>query len=227
MSSTGGKMGLDLRATKAWQNALFIRGELRYAFGTVDYNGSGNASGEPDWYIEARGLVGKDWAIGDALLSPYTGFGYRYLLNDARGISCVGSTCYFGYRRESNYFYWPIGIVLSGALNDQARWVSTVEYDQLLAGKQISRLSDGGAAAGYSDVTNNQSSGYGLKLSVMYQRNNWAIGPYAHYWNIGESDWVPLYQYGIPKLDANGRPLGGVEPQNNTVEFGFKANQQF
>ena len=221
MSSKGAKMGLDMRATKVLQNDQFIRGDLRYAFGAVDYNSNntGSASGEPDWYIEARGLVGKDWAINGVVLAAYTGVGYRYLFNDARGFSCTGSTCFWGYRRESNYFYLPLGINHRIALNDRARLVSTLEYDHLLAGKQISRLSDGGQ--GYSDATNNQSSGYGLKLSVNYEKDNWAIGPYAHYWNIGQSDIVPEIQNGVP----TGRGL--LEPKNNTVEFGFKASQQF
>lgn len=215
MSSKGSKMGLDLHTTKVLPNDRFIRGDLRYAFGSVDYNGSGSATGAPDWYIEARGLVGKDWVINDAVLAAYTGVGYRYLFNDARGISSTG---FAGYRRESNYFYLPIGVIHRSSLNDQARLVSTLEYDHLLAGKQISRLSD--AVLGYSDVTNNQSSGHGLKLSVMYQKDKWAIGPYAHYWNIGQSDLALLFQNGILV------GMGG-EPKNNTVEFGLKASQQF
>ena len=216
MSSKGIKIGLDLRTTKVLQNEQFIRSDLRYAFGTVDYNGSGSASGEPDWYIEARVLVGKDWLTNDAVFSPYIGLGYRYLFNDARGISSTG---YAGYRRESNYFYLPIAIIHRMALNDQARLESTLEYDHLLAGKQITSLSDTGL--GYRDVTNNQNSGYGLKLSVMYQKDNWAIGPYAHYWNIGQSDIKPEIRNGNP----TGRGL--LEPKNNTVEFGLKASQQF
>lgn len=224
MSSKGGKIGLDLHITNVLQNEQFIRGDVRYAFGAVDYqsNGTGSASGEPDWYIEARVLVGKDLAINDAVIAPYIGAGYRYLFNDARGISSTGN---WGYRRESNYFYLPIGIIHRSLLNDQARLVSTLEYDHLLTGKQISRLSDGGQ--GYSDVTNNQTSGHGLKLSFMYEKDNWAIGPFAHFWDIDKSDWVPLYRNGIPVLGTNGRPLGGVEPKNNTVEFGFKVSQKF
>lgn len=215
MSLKGGKIGLDLRATKVLQNDQFIRGDLRYAFGSVDYNGSGSASGEQDWYIEARGLVGKDWVLNDAVFSLYTGFGYRYLFDDGRGITSTGAA---GYRRESNYFYLPIGIIHHRALSDQARLETTLEYDHLLAGKQISRWSDIGQ--GYGDLTNNQSSGYGLKLSVMYQKNSWAIGPYANYWNIGQSETTLVYQNGIPVLI-------GWEPENNTVEFGLKASQQF
>jgi hypothetical protein len=218
MSLKGIKMGLDMRTTKALQNDQFIRGELRYAFGTVDYNsnGTGSASGNLDWYIEARGLFGKDWAVKDAVFSAYMGFGYRYLFNDGRGITSTG---YAGYRRQSNYFYLPVGIIHRRTLNDQARLVSTLEYDQLLAGKQITSESDVGA--GYSDVTNNQSSGYGLRLSVMYERSKWSIGPYVHYWNIGQSDMVPEIQNGVP----TGFVL--LEPENNTVEFGLKASQQF
>jgi len=218
MSSKGSKFGLDLHAAKVLQDDQFIRGELRYAFGSVDYNsnGTGSASGEPDWYIEARGLVGKDWAINDAVLAGYTGVGYRYLFNDARGISSTGAA---GYRRESNYFYLPIGIIHRMIIKGQAILVSTLEYDHLMTGKQISSLSDTGL--GYGDVTNNQSSGYGLKLSVMYQKSKWAIGPYANYWNIGQSDIVPEIQNGVPT------GYGLFEPKNNTVEFGLKASQQF
>ena len=215
MSSKGMKMGLDLRAATVLQKERFIRGDLRYAFGTVDYNGSGSAKGELDLYIEIRGLVGRDFQADAAVFSPYTGFGYRYLFNDARGITSTGN---WGYRRESNYFYLPIGIIHRMTLDNHARLESTVEYDHLLRGKQISRLSDGGI--GYGDVTNTQNSGYGMKLGVMYQKNIWAIGPYAHYWNIGKSDTVNVYQIGIPVS-------AGWEPENNTIEFGLKVRQQF
>ncbi len=148
MSLKGSKLGLDLQTTKVLEDEQFIRGELRYAIGLVDYNSyrTGSATGDPDWYIEARGLVGKDWAANDAVLAAYTGIGYRFLFNDGRGITSTGN---WGYRRESSYFYLPIGITHRVALPDQARLVSTLEYDHLLAGKQISRLSDGGV--GYSD----------------------------------------------------------------------------
>jgi hypothetical protein len=217
ISLKGGKIGLDLRATQVFQNGMFIRGDLRYAFGLVDYNSkdTGSATGEPDWYIEVRSLFGKDWVINEnAALSPYMGLGYRYLFNDGRGITSTGNG---GYRRESNYFYLPVGLIYRNALNDQARLVSTLEYDHLLEGRQISRLSDVGG--GYSDFTNNQHQGYGLKLSVMYQKNNLAIGPYVDYWNIAQSESVFLY--------INGRLFKAEEPKNNTVEFGVKASYQF
>ncbi|MDH4233529.1 MAG: hypothetical protein OEV15_00125 [Gallionella sp.] len=219
MSLEGGKIGVDMRIAKMFPSEWSIRGELRHAYGKLDYNGSGSASGNPDLYTEARFLVSRDWVINDAVLSPYTGGGYRYLYHDGRGISCTATTCYWGYRRESNYLYWPVGLTLRSALNNQARLVSTVEYDHLLQGKQVSHMSDGGY--GHSDATNTQKKGYGLKLSVNYEKDNWAIGPFVHYWNIDDSDIVPEIQNGTPT------GWGLMEPKNNTVEIGFKGSRQF
>ncbi len=215
MWSSGSKFGVDASFIRVSQDEQFLRGELRYAVGKVDYSGSGTASGEPDWYIEARGLFGKDWAYNKAVLSPYLGIGYRYLFNDARGITSTGHP---GYRRESNYLYLPFGIIHRQHLKDRARLVSTLELDLLMSGTQVSKLSDTGL--GYSDVTNKQHSGYGLKWSLIYEKNDWAIGPYSHYWNIAKSDVTVLYQ--------NGSPVGiAWEPQNYTVEFGLRIGKQF
>jgi hypothetical protein len=209
VSLKGSKIGLDILATQAWQSGLFIRGDLRYAFGAVDYNsnGTGSASGEPDWYIETRGLVGKDWWVKGMVLSPYTGLGYRFLFNDGRGVTSTGAS---GYRRES--------ISDRLRITEQSNLETQLEYDYLMSGRQITRLTDTGL--GFSNVTNNQHTGYGLKLSVMYQKNNWAIGNYLHYWNIGQSDSTILYR--------NGTFYGTAwEPKNNTVEFGIKVLQRF
>lgn len=217
MTLRGAKIGLELRTTRELVSGPFIRGDLRYAFGTVDYtsDGSGSADGLQDWYLEARGLIGKAIPFNHSVYALYTGLGYRHLFNDARGISSTG---FAGYRRESTYFYLPIGVIHRSLLNDQARLVSTLEYDRLLSGKQVSRLNDAGL--GYEDISNDQSRGYGLKLSVIYERDDWALGPYFYYWNIDQSDTSLLYQ--------NGVPVGiGWEPKNDTVEFGLKASQQF
>ncbi|MEQ1629620.1 MAG: hypothetical protein ABL873_03835 [Gallionella sp.] len=223
MSNRGPKVGLDLRKTKAFQNTFFVRGDLRFAIGSVDYYAptAGSATGQPDFYIETRGIVGKDETVGVSVLSVYAGLGYRYLYNDARGLTSGGAV---GYRRESNYLYLPIGVIHRIALDEQARLVSEVEYDQWLVGQQLSKLSDNGL--GWSDSKNFQHSGYGIKLSVRYEQANWAVGPYAHYWNVGDSFIVPLYQNGRP-VYKNGLQAGWQEPKNNTLEFGLKVSRQF
>jgi len=103
MSLQGAKVGFDLCTTRSFPDRrTFLRGEARYAFGTVDYrsNGSGSSNGEPDWYVEGRVLAGNDWPQDHAVLSTYVGLGYRFLLNDGRGLTSSG---YAGYRRASNY----------------------------------------------------------------------------------------------------------------------------
>ncbi len=221
MSLDGYKLGLDFLATKALPNGHFVRGDVRFALGRVDYSssGTGSATGNPSWYMEARGLVGHDWEGRNSAFTPYTGIGYRYLFHDGRGLSCTNSQCFFGYRRESTYFYLPIGLIHRSALQNDARLVLTLEYDHLLLGKQVSRISDGGQ--GHSDPTNIQNKGYGLKMSMTYDQDKSSIGPYVHYWNIEESEVVPKL---INGLFAG---FGLVEPLNNTLEFGIKVGQRF
>lgn len=217
MSLKGPKLGLNIEATDAWSNGFFLGGDFRYAFGTVDYQsaGTGNASGNPDWYLELKEVVGKDWFVSGSVISPYAGLGYRYLNNDARGLSSTGAA---GYRRESHYFYLPVGLTHQTRTQPNSKLISTLEYDYLIAGKQISRLSDTGYL---QDVTNYQNHGFGLKLSVQYEINTWAFGPYAQYWNIDQSNIEYIYY-------QNGSVYGlGAEPKNNTFEFGLRASQRF
>lgn len=217
MSLRGSQIGFDLQTTKVLQEAQFVRGDLRIAGGQVDYDSydTGSSSGEPNVYIEIRGLLGHDFSINGSIFALYTGLGYRNLYHDGRGVSSTGHA---GYRRESQYLYLPLGVIHRMALSGQARLVSTLEYDHLLTGKQISKLSDAGL--GFSNVTNTQSRGYGLKGSIQYETGPWAVGPYVHYWDIGQSDIVAIYRYGA--LDGY-----GWEPKNNTVEFGLKSSWKF
>lgn len=88
-----------------------------------------------------------------------------------------------------------------------------------MRGTQISKLSDGGG--GHSDLTHKQSTGYGYKLSALYENDHVLIGPYFHYWNIADSNLVPEI--------INGVPTGAyfIEPENNTKEIGLKLSKRF
>ncbi len=123
--------------------------------------------------------------MGNSVLAPYTGFGFRYLKNDSRGETSTG---YWGYQRESRYYYLPIGVNHRISINTDSVLDSMFEFDYLLRGQQTSQLSD--ASSDYPDLNNRQDSGYGLKFSSMYRINDLAVGPYIDYWNINKSDVV-------------------------------------
>jgi hypothetical protein len=216
-SLKGPKLGFDFGITHALRNDQFIHGEVHYGFGKVSLSGKGTASGQQDWYIDAREMWGTDVEMNDAVLAPYIGLGYRFLFNDGRGApspSVDGS----GYRRESTYVTLPIGITHRSTIKDQAKLVNTFEYATLLTGKQFSRLSDMDPA--YHDLSNNQRSGYGLRLSVMYEQGDLSVGPFVNYWKIPQSDSAPV----LKGTTINSQR---AEPQNNTVEVGIKASKQF
>ena len=223
VSTTGDKFGMNYAGTVALQNDWFVKDDLRFAYGKVDYSGSGVQLGAPDWYYEVRGMLGRDYQVRNVVYSPYIGFGYRHLFNDVRGYSNTG---YAGYRRESNYFYLPLGVTQHLEMPDQAVLSTTVEFDYLLLGKQLTRLSDligQGGMVSASDTTNRQNSGYGLRLSMMYEMSDWGFGPFIHYWNIADSEITTQVM-----TDTFGPALVSLrEPQNQTIEYGIRAMFRF
>lgn len=228
MSLKGAKLGVDYAVTFPVANGWFVKGDIRYANGDVDYesNGTGTSEGNPDWYTEWRLTSGYEFAFGSHTLSPYVGLGYRYLYNDMRGLTSTG---HVGYRRESRYVYLPIGLKHAVTFSPRSRLVTTIEYDYLIEGRQKSVLSDTEGYYGWvevGDVTNKQDRGRGVRLSSMFHTHGWSFGPYASYWKIAQSDvasnvsqhvslpgWV-IIQYWI-------------EPENTTREAGVKVSYTF
>jgi len=190
------------------QNEFFLKTEIRYATGQANYDSlsSGYKSNVPDWYYEAKVLVGKDYSLDGYTLSPYVGLGYRYLFNDLRGTTTANKN---GYRRESNYYSMPIGLTHKLSLTNQKQLQTNIEYSHLLRGLQKSKLSDINTAN--QDVNNIQLSGYGLRFSSMVRFGTWTIGPSLMYWSINQSE----------------ETIGLVEPKNNTTEIGFHVNYFF
>jgi hypothetical protein len=225
MSLEALKLGVDYSSTLMLDSAWFMRLDGRYATGDADYEsaGTGTADNIPDWYAEIRTLFGKDYDLANSVLAPYSGLGYRYLFNDLRGDTSTGS---IGYRRESQYFYLPLGAIHRMALSDTAKLETTLELDYLLQGKQSSHFED---LAGHGNVTygqeikNKQDQGYGIRISSQYQQGSWGIGPYLMYWNIEDSDQVNS----IIADDQYYYSISGMEPANNTLEFGLKGSYLF
>jgi hypothetical protein len=190
----------------------FFKGDARYSYGELRYQGSGTKDHVPDSILEVRGVFGKDlFSGGGVAISPYAGIGFRYLYSDLRGTTSAG---FAGYRRYSNYLYLPLGLTSRFSVGDQWVIAPTVEYDYFIRGRQVSMLTD--ANPGYSDVRNTQDRGRGYRLSVLAEKDRWTFGPWFYYWNIEDSDSVRISPTQF-----------GIEPKNRTREAGIEVRYRF
>jgi hypothetical protein len=211
MSLEGTRFGVSGAYTAVSPIRTFARLEGRWSYGELDYQGSGTLTGVPDHILELRVLAGRDYAAGRLLWSPYAGAAYRYLYNDLRGVSSTGAV---GYRRESNYFYIPLGITLRMPLAEGWAFAPQLEYDALVSGTQRSYLSDTGL--GLPDVSNDQSRGYGYRVLLTFEHRRWALVPWLHYWDVKDSEVQTI---------APG--LAVYEPANETREAGLELRYRF
>jgi len=221
MKNEGAMYGI--RGTYSYHNHQMFRAEMRIGRGKVDYTSknTGSMKDIDDTLFEARGLIGYDVEkSGRSAITLYTGFGYRYLKNDSGGRRT--STGHYGYERESNYYYSPIGLEILGKGSKNWRIKTVIEYDYFWFGKQISHLSD--ADPGYGDVENHQDYGYGyrasFKLKRLFKNSSLSIEPYYRYWDIDKSE--------INNLTYSGVIIGtGWEPANYTAEYGLILSYDF
>ena len=191
---------------------VFIRMDGRVSYGSLKYRGSGTKTNNEDLITELRAVLGRDLRLSDNVsLSPYIGLGYRYLYNDLRGRTSTGAV---GYRRYSEYFYAPVGMALRFRAGGQWVIAPTIEYDIFLSGTQVSKLSD--TQLGFSDATNTQDTGRGARAYLMLENANFSFGPWAHYWDIKDSDVVHI-----------GSGFGAMEPANFTLEAGFEFRYRY
>jgi len=207
----------------------FIALDLLYMQGSVDYDGwyrdlntgtytKADASGIDNYYLESRFKFGGAFNPSDNLkLSPYTGLGGRYLVNS------LGAKP-GGYDRTSLYVYIPLGLKTDLMLPHGWGLGFYAEYDWLLMGKQRSKMSDVNPL--WNNLTNDQSKGYGIKLSVRAKKDLKKMGifaePFFRYWNIQESDESVLI---TPGYTPDRRIM--VEPKNETHEWGLRAGIYF
>jgi len=209
----GDRLGVTGAYTVASANRAFARFEARASFASLDYQGSGTMSGVPDHLYEVRGLAGRDYRLGSTMAwSPYAGFAFRYLYNDLRGTTSTGA---IGYRRDSSYFYVPLGVTLRMQLGSDWAMAPQVEYKGFIHGVQRTYLSDTGIP-GFGDVTNQQRQGSGYRVQLMFEGRRWSFGPWLDYWDIKDSD-VQQIAPGIV----------GMEPANWTREAGVELRYRF
>ena len=203
----------DWVSTSSSNGGSVFKAEGRFAFGRVDYDGGlqdletgeitpDTINGINDLVLEGRVLLGADMLIQDILGTLYSGVGYRYLNDDP-------SFEPYGYERESNYLYIPLGGEIFANLMSDWYWGARIEFDYLAWGMQNSHLSDIDPA--FPDIHNRQNSGYGYRASVRFEHKSkkavFAIEPFYRYWDIDDSE----VEYGV-----------WVEPDNSTKEIGVQ-----
>lgn len=211
---------LGIAGSFTYHDNLMFKAEGRYSYGSLYYTSpdSGTMENIPDYIWEFRGLAGYDFSLRTgSVLTPYVGIGYRYLNDDSSGkVTSLGD---FGYERESNYYYSPVGVKFN--TNSKTGWSTeaTAEYDIFWWGKQISHLSD--VNPGLNDLENRQQRGYGLRGSVAFQTAAddpddyaYSIEPFIRYWNIKDSQ--------LAEVTFLGSIVGvGLEPANHSTEYGI------
>lgn len=220
-----------------------LAAQLSYQTGESTYHGatfSGTPvsfGGVPSDVFEGRFLAGyKAQTSQQVAISPYLGFGMRYLDNAK---SAPGS-----YRREQSYLYIPFGADLKVSL--QNRWYLTfnAEYDLFLSGKNITHIGDAYTTQQefdlfYSKITVSQTGGMGIRLSAKLEKDLetivFFVEPFFRYWNISASnkarwskhDYDPAHP-GVPLPPGTGPGYYVLyEPKNNTTEFGLRVGMRF
>lgn len=189
-------------------------------------------TGDKDWYLEGRMLVGKDVIRRRWAWSPYSGVGLRHLSNGTSGVP--------GYRID-DALYLPLGVGARTMVAPRKAVSIDVEFDVLLHGWQHthdSALGGGDVPAtgstpaftvdGFSDVSFSQARGGALRVSGKYPlATHVYVEPYYIYWNVKASPVSDeTVTYTVNHVTAQ-ELLGAYEPDNTTHEFGVKLGFHF
>jgi hypothetical protein len=202
MTDKGILYGMAGAYTRYRPNRMF-RVEGEFCFGLVDYEGSLVDTGEPysmsgnhDYLLNLRLLWGRLREVEGWDHRFYGGLGYRGLNDDSTQDP-------YGYDRQSNYLYLPLGLKAYHELADH--WLIGIggELDILLLGLQFSGIYE------HSALTNVQWPGIGARFSTELRYRaasvDLALAPFFQYW------WV----------DDSTVSDGWYEPRNNTLQYGL------
>jgi hypothetical protein len=189
-------------------------------------------TGEKDWYLEGRALVGKDFVAHKWGLSPDTGLGFRHLSNGLSGVA--------GYRTD-DYLYLPLGLTARTVVASHSALSFNLEYDRLLHGWQTTRDSELGGGDipatptapqftidGFTDISFAQHGGWALRASAKYQvTRHWSVEPSYIHWNVSASPVnYETATFTVNNVTAQ-QQLGFYEPLNVTNEFFVKLGFHF
>lgn len=197
-----------------------------YALDVGDFS-TCDDSGNHDWYVEGRGLTGKDFVGRHWTWSPESGIGVRHLSNALDGIA--------GYRMD-NYLYLPIGLTAKTAIASHNNLSFNIEYDYLIHGWQTTHDSAFGSSAidatsiapaftlnSLTDVSFDQHKGWALRTGAKFDMTRrLSVEPYWIHWTVEDSpDSFETASFTVNGITAQ-QDLGVYEPHNTTEEVGVK-----
>lgn len=179
------KIGIAGSFTQMIDPDWYWGADARWASGRTSYSNAsiGNNSSNNETLMEARLTMGRDLTMGEQVLSPYAGLGYRSLISELLNNTDTGDV---SPSRHSTLVYLPIGLSHRFRLDAGARWSTTLEYDHLLQGKQQIRYT--GIVGYQSDLDVTQKKGNGLRLNLAYETLNWTASIFMNRWEIEESE---------------------------------------
>lgn len=208
MENKGVLAGSNL-AARYHQKQSYFDLSGRFAFGQTDYrsSGAGRMKNDPYHYYELRLTHGYPCQISPCFeVAPYLGLGYRYLVNDGRGL-ITSTGVHHAYFRSTKYIYMPFGADLTCELNGLSRLKVNLEFDFFAVGFQRSELFT-------ATITNTQSSGHGFRGALGYEQDfdcfSTELRAFFRYWLVDDSDAVLNL--------VNGKFYN--EPHNVTKEIG-------
>ncbi len=207
------------------------RAEGRFSYGKVNYKGAIQYSdgsvvpesfnGIKDYMVELRSLAGKEYYFNNhaTRVTPYIGLGYRSLYD------AFSANKPYGYDRRIQYLYAPVGAEVMTRLTDGWSIAVQAEYDVFIRGFVTSYFK----ALGFGNLTNTQTSGYGLRGSVKLIKDmnhyDYFVEPYVRFWSIHDSRITDSSPF-----DCGGSVcyvLEGEEPNNKSLEVGTKLGIDF
>tara|TARA_B100001173_G_scaffold178151_1_gene153862 strand:+ start:275 stop:1000 length:726 start_codon:yes stop_codon:yes gene_type:complete len=167
-------------------------GNLRFNVGRTDYSSVNTGNSYKDNTMRLN--FEQSYQLQFNAFNLYSGLGVRWLYDNSGGGQTT--TGHGTYDRRSVYFYLPIGLSFSDAVGTPI----TGQINILIKGHQKSFLGD---KVGFTDIKNEQNSGYGLSIDYKVSSRSEI---FLDYWEIEKSNLVQGY----------------YEPENQTWEAGFR-----
>jgi hypothetical protein len=185
-----------------------VAGDLKYDGKLVNADGTEHpmTADTPNTIFNLWGTGGMLFECGDYSFIPYSGIGYRFLVDDLEEASST-----YGYTREQTYVYLPVGVGLFRRM--QASWLLDCRMEYRIMLDSYNR-SHGGVLGG--SVVLPQDSGSGFSASIGLSRPDGATSKFrmetfVETWNVDDSEVVSGY----------------IEPENKSFLFGMRCSLCF